>query len=149
MGVQKRLRISKTKEFELFKEKSVKMAEDNFPIIDFSQIPGCESPVGNSFRSSTSSSKLTTSNTTRSRISSIFSSNADSDDDPFDLKASARKFKAKRESKIHIGRLVDIRKLRTLMNCWPKVPITVVLCAPSRRKTYVQLRLITICQGKL
>ena len=84
------------------------MAEDSFPIIDFSQIPGCESPVGNSFRSSTSSSKLTTSNTTRSRISSIFSSNADSDDDPFDLKASARKFKAKRESKIHIGRLVDI-----------------------------------------
>ena len=96
------------------------MAEDNFPIIDFSQIPGCESPVGNSFRSSTSSSKLTTSNLTKSRISSIFSSNADSDDDPFDLKASARKFKAKRESKIHIGRLVDIESPKALTD-WDRL----------------------------
>ena len=32
----------------------------------------------------------------------------DSDDNPFDLKVLARKFKTKRESIIHTGRLIDI-----------------------------------------
>ena len=86
-------------------------AAENF-IIDFSDIPGCQSPPS-SLRSSVSSTRLTT----RSRISSIFSSNAGdlSDDDTFDLKASARKFKPKRESKIHTGRLIDIDSPST--NC--------------------------------
>jgi hypothetical protein len=59
-------------------------------------------------RSTTTSNRLT--NSTKSRISSIFSSTVDSigDDDPFDLKASARKFKPIRESIVNTGRLVDI-----------------------------------------
>ena len=59
-------------------------------------------------RSTTTSNRLT--NSTKSRISSIFSSTVDSigDDDPFDLKASARKLKPIRESIVNTGRLVDI-----------------------------------------
>jgi len=86
------------------------MSIDEYPIIDFSEIPGCESPIvpRSSIRSTTTSNRLT--NSTKSRISSIFSSTVDSigDDDPFDLKASARKLKPIRESIVNTGRLVDI-----------------------------------------
>ena len=59
-------------------------------------------------RSTTTSNRLT--NSTKSRISSIFSSTVDSikEDDTFDLKASARKLKPIRESIVNTGRLVDI-----------------------------------------
>jgi len=86
------------------------MSIDEYPIIDFSEIPGCESPIvpRSLIRSTTTSNRLT--NSTKSRISSIFSSTVDSigDDDPFDLKASARKLKPIRESIVNTGRLVDI-----------------------------------------
>ena len=76
----------------------------NYPLVDLSDIPGCDSPTS-SFRSSTS----TVSKSTKSRISSIFSSaSLESDDDPFDLKASARKPRPNRSAKINTGMLIEI-----------------------------------------
>ena len=76
----------------------------NYPLVDLSDIPGCDSPTS-SFRSSTS----TVSKSTKSRISSIFSlTTLESDDDPFDLKASARKTRPNRSAKINTGMLIEI-----------------------------------------
>ena len=89
-----------------------------FPLVDFSDIPGCESPTNSSqgacFRTISSSS--TVSKSTKSRISSIFSatSTLDSlDDDPFDLKSSTRKVRPKERAKISTGLLVDFDGLKT------------------------------------
>ena len=84
------------------------MATNEYPIIDFSEIPGCESPV-----KSSTIRKVT--NSTKSRISSIFSSTLDSiEDDPFDLKSSTRKRKPVRQSIVNTARLVDIESPNAL-----------------------------------
>ena len=89
-----------------------------FPLVDFSDIPGCESPTTSGqgaagFRTISSSS--TVSKSTKSRISSIFSvtSTLDSlDDDPFDLRSSTRKVRPKEKAKISTGLLVDFDGLK-------------------------------------
>lgn len=99
--------------------------DDAYPLVDLSDIPGCESPP--TFRSSSSSSRLATSLATKKRISSIFSSAStyDSDDDPFDLKASARKSKAKpvRQSIVNTARLIDIDETVATLNS-PDIGLT-------------------------
>ena len=84
---------------------------DRYPLVDFSDMPGCQSPemtpCGRSvFTDSTVSS-------TKSRISSIFSmtsSNFNDSDDPFNLKVSARKARPTipKESIVNTGLLIDV-----------------------------------------
>jgi hypothetical protein len=88
------------------------MSTSYYPLVDLSDIPGCQSPTyPMNLRSASTSSRLTTSTATKSRLSSIFSmtSNLDtSDDDPFDLKASARKSRQKAPNRVNTGLLIDI-----------------------------------------
>ena len=95
-----------------------------YPLVDFSDIPGCESPIstGRSFRMTDSSlASSTVSKSTKSRISSIFSqaSTLDtSDDDVFSVKSitqSARKIKhshhhQNQKTKISTGLLIEIEE---------------------------------------
>ena len=90
---------------------------DKYPLVDFSDLPGCQSPAT---AATVSSSKISNCSSTKSRISSIFSMSSskfnDSDDDPFDLKASARKarpppsssLKQIDKTSVNTGLLVDI-----------------------------------------
>ena len=88
-----------------------------YPLVDFSDIPGCESPLsagtGRSFRTTDSSlASSTVSKSTKSRISSIFSQTLDtSDDDVFGLTQSARKIRhSHRQTKISTGLLIEIEE---------------------------------------
>ena len=105
-----------------FHEKIIKLHKmassgSEYPLVDFSDIPGCESPLsagtGRSFRTTDSSlASSTVSKSTKSRISSIFSQTLDtSDDDVFGLTQSARKIRhSHHQTKISTGLLIEIEE---------------------------------------
>lgn len=85
---------------------------EEFPIIDFSDIPGCESPSTNTRKKkATAAVGGVISSRTKSRISSIFSSAStayDSDDDPFDLKSCSKNLKKVKESLVKTEELISL-----------------------------------------